>query len=202
MAYAHRLGARIHTHFGCFMIRKSIKVFALVFTLFFVFCVFVFVYLWAPYVAVEELRLGQTPQAMTLEYVNVTGEPGCTKFYRVSHDAVDDSQPVFPAHTADMPALDEGVYSYHGNRFLITGYPYQYVRKNWLTGVVTTRESHRFDVISWRIETPYTVWSGKDDAEGTTLSEIRTEKREYAVFQSQLAAENFHSDNYIDCMKN
>lgn len=49
------------------------------------------------------------------------------------------------------------------NEFVITGYRYKKIHKNFLTGEIIEKRSQRFDIIKWHAVTPYEVYVKNKD---------------------------------------
>lgn len=160
-----------------------------------------FVYLVKPYETFEERRLGSHQIKVIANYVNVTGDPNCTKLYVTSPEPSDEpGKAIFPAVPEAIPSPDDGEYAYHGNRFELTGFPYEWVYRNIITGAERRVNSQRFDVVKWKIIVPYTVWSDKQSGDGGPLNEIRSMPLVYEYTDDDYSPNKFRMDNYINCL--
>lgn len=158
------------------------------------------IYLSKPYEEFIEERKKGFPVSIMVEYVNITGEPGCTNLYQVSNDQVDYKKPIYPAHVDRMKVPDDGTYAYEGNRFSLKGYEYQYVKRNLITGAVDYQPSGRFDIVSWKIEMPYTVWQEPTDRNSPVLTQPGTSELNYEISNEKHETQNFRIDNYVNCV--
>lgn len=179
---------------------KKIKI--ITFGLFF-FIFVMLIFLFKPYESFHEVRNNTGPITITAKFENVTGDPGCAKLYTGNtRNGSSDLQPVFPALPDGMPAPDDGPYAYQNNVFELTGFTYDWVFLNKITGLEQRERSGRFDVIKWKLFQPYTVWvkTGADN-EGRA-----TEKRYapimYDYKSSDYSPANFTLGNYVDCLAN
>jgi len=179
------------------MMKKLIIVFLSI-TAFFI---LVFLVVAKPYETIHEQRVSTVPVSIVVEFVNVTGDSNCTKLYVTKSDTnVVKGSALFPSTSDTIPAPDDGAYAYAGNVFKLTGYAYEWVFRNAITGNKNKKKSRRFDVIKWEIMSPYTVWSERQGADGVPLTEILTTPLAYEFKSEDYRPALFKMNNYIDCL--
>ncbi len=164
-----------------------------------------FVYLFEPYVVLDRDRVSTIPIYVDTIYVNVTGEPGCAKLYRLNNtddqNSVITQIPVFVYLPEGLPSPEDGNYAYSNNKFTLKGYEYKWVKKNVITGKKVEYPAARFDVLSWRLHTPYKVWTSLAYSEKPPLVKISTEPVEHTYNSSDHPPTIFIGQNSIDCLK-
>lgn len=164
-----------------------------------------YIALFQPYVILEENRLTAQPVTVKTIFVNVTGDPLCAKLYKldesVSGKLVASKEPLYLALPQDIPSPEDGAQAYSDNLFIVTGYPYEWIEKNRLTGATKITQSYRFDVIAWEIVAPYKIWAGQW-GEGVSIDAAT------AVEPISHRFDGDHSDpgvfvkrNYVDCLQ-
>lgn len=165
------------------------------------FIIFVYIYYAKPYETFYEDRGSVDPVVITVEFVNVAGNPNCTKLYiKVPELSVTKGLAVFPSIPDSIPSSDEGDYAYAGNVFKLTGYTYEWVFHNLITGAEYSKRSERFDVIKWEIITPYTVWSNRQGIDGEPLNQTIMTPLVYEAVEDNMRPEKFKMSNYINCL--
>jgi hypothetical protein len=178
---------------------KRIFIFLLIF---FLALTGVVVFLLKPYEIIEEVRTSDHPAKVNAVFVNFTGDASCAKLYRYAGSNISAiSSPIFPALPEEIPPPDEGLIAYSNNIFKLTGYEYQLVKKNLLTGSTVSQTSNRFDVISWEIVPPYKIWTEKTDKDGILLAETKSDLLAYSLSNSAYKPDLFRKGNYTDCSK-
>ncbi len=173
-------------------------------TLLMVLTIFVLLFfLVKPYESYREVRNNPGPVIIMAKFENVTGDPGCAKLYtRSASNGAAGQQPVFPALPEGMPAPDDGPYAYQGNAFELTGFTYDWVFTNKITGSERHKKSARFDVIKWKLSQPYTVWASAGEGDEAPSIEKRYEPIMYEFKSSDYSAGHFKLGNYVDCLAN
>ena len=106
-------------------------------------------WLTVPYVAVERVRIDDSPIEVAAIYSNETQDPLCTKLY-VEVDGQVSAQPVLPKVAADVPDPNEDVSLKDGDAVALHGYRYEWRKRNRITGQQTTGRDGQMDVVSWR----------------------------------------------------
>lgn len=143
-----------------------------------------YVIVFKPYVKREYQRTSNEPTKIIAEYVNVTGDPLCTKFYLVE-DGQLTGKGVFPKLPTDLAdPHNKGLKD--GDRISLTGYTYHWVTKNLITNNSTVRPVYMIDVLAWELIT------------SSNASKSST------AFQSSIedhSPENFMGENYTDCIE-
>jgi len=166
-----------------------------------VFLLLVFLVVAKPYETIYEQRVSTVPVNLVVEFVNVTGDSNCTKLYVTDSDSdIKNGSALFPSTPDNIPAPDDGVYAYAGNVFKLTGYAYEWVFRNAITGNENKKNSRRFDVIKWEIRSPYTIWSERQGADGEPLIEKVTTPLVYEFKSEDYRPALFKMNNYIDCL--
>ena len=154
-----------------------------------------------PYETFQERRVGTSQIQILVEYVNVTGDPGCTKLYLLKSKSTKKSDlAIFPAVPKIIQSPDDGEYAYDGNNFKLTGYPYEWVFHNLITGEERSLRSPRFDVVKWEINVPYTVWSEEQGEDGEPLTEKRSLPLTFEFKMDDQVPVIFKMNNYVDCL--
>ena len=177
--------------------KKALVVFMVMFCV----CVLLYLYLAKPYESLREVRRGEAAVTFFAEYVNVTGDPNCAKLYVTNTELNTVGQlAVFPAVADGLPAPDDGSYAYHGNRFKITGFPYDWIRSNSITGFEQRAPSRRVDVVKWELIAPYSIWVSSDDETVAAGSEIVQEPLINQLQNIDVPISEFRMSNYIDCL--
>jgi hypothetical protein len=173
-------------------------------TLLMVLIIFVLLFfLVRPYESYREVRNNPGPVTIMAKFENVTGDPGCAKLYTKSiKNGETGQQPVFPALPEGMSAPDDGPYAYQGNVFELTGFTYDWVFTNKITGSERHKKSGRFDIIKWRLLQPYTVWETAGGEDEAPSIEKRYEPIMYVFNSPDYFAGNFKPGNYVDCLAN
>lgn len=162
-----------------------------------------YVFVMQPYIVLEEVRVSDKPETVAAVYVNITGEPYCTKLYRVASNkgkkTADMNKPLFPALPVDIPAPDDDSHAYHDNVFILIGFSYKIVVKNLITGDEKARRSPRFDVTAWKLAPPYTKWTNRQNQAGEILTEQGNELLEFGTKVDTSNNSKFDLKNYVDC---
>jgi len=166
-----------------------------------IFIILVYIYFAKPYETFSENRESVDPVVITVEFVNVTGDPNCTKLYIKEPElGATKGLAVFPAIPDSIPSPDEGDYAYAGNVFKLTGYTYEWVFHNSITGAEYSKRSERFDVAKWEIMTPYTIWSDRHGVDGEPLNKTIMTPLAYEAVENNMRSEKFKMSNYINCL--
>ena len=109
----------------------------------------VFIALTKPYMEYGYGRVDNQPVTIEVEYINVTGDPLCTKLYKVINGEVSD-EGIFPNIPSDIPDPHDVAELTDGDRLSLTGYLYEWQEKNLITGNTQHRSVNQIDVISWQ----------------------------------------------------
>ena len=165
----------------------------------------IFVYLFEPYITLDRERVSTTPIEIETIYVNVTGEPGCAKLYKLDmtnkQNPVTTNFPVFLYLPDDMASPENGNYSYSDNMFTLKGYEYKWVKKNLVTGKNVEYPAERFDVIYWRIHPPYKIWASMENSDQLAEGITSNYPIEYVYKSTEYNSAKFVGRNSIDCLK-
>jgi hypothetical protein len=102
-------------------------------------------WLTAPYLEVERVRIDKKPVEILAMFSNETADPLCTKL----HTLIDD-QPIFSRVAADMPDPNDDVSLRDGDQLTLRGYRYEWRERNKITNLEVARRDGRMDVIAWR----------------------------------------------------
>lgn len=160
----------------------------------------IIVFLFKPYINIEEVRTSNQLKVINTVFVNLTGDASCAKLYRyVGDDISSISSPIFSALPEGIPPPDEGPTAYSNNIFKLTGHEYHFVMKNILTGSTASQISNRLDVISWEIVPPYKIWTEKTDKDGILLAETKSDSVAYSLDGDTYEPNLFSKANYNDC---
>ncbi|WDE14218.1 hypothetical protein [Thalassomonas haliotis] len=135
------------------------------------------IWLFAPYIEGKYVRQGGLT-TIEAEYFTVTGDPLCTKLYRVEKGKITDHG-VFPNMPADIPDPHTVSELKEGDRLLLTGYLYQWQETNLLTGTISKRKVNMIDVIRWQ----------------------QSNRLIYKTQQREFAASAFSQKNDTDCRR-
>lgn len=164
-----------------------------------------FVYLLEPYIELDRERVSAKPIEIDAIYVNVTGEPGCAKLYRLDttrkQSPIVTKIPVFVYLPEGMSSPVEGNYAYADNKFTLNGYEYKWVKKNVITGEKVEYAAARFDVVNWRLHAPYKLWASLAPSKHAPEVKTSIDPVEYTYESSEQDAKHFVGLNSIDCLK-
>lgn len=162
------------------------------------------IYLFQPHIEFKEVRISTKPVEIEAIYVNLTGEPLCAKLYVVNHmgnKPAASKEPLFLAMPKDIPSPNDGYLAHSENRFILKGYLYQFVKTNKLTNSLEEIPSHRFDVVSWKVISPYHKWRPETDRIGEVRqSQITSDPVSYKLNSSDHNSDYFIKRNYVDCL--
>jgi len=94
-------------------------------------------------------RMSDIPITIESEYFTITGEPLCTKFYKIENGKITNNG-IFPNMPIDIP--DPHLFSdfKEGDKVTFTGFIYQWHASNLITGKSTQKVVNMIDVISWK----------------------------------------------------
>lgn len=140
--------------------------------------IFSFVYIWLfkSYMKYDYKRISEIPIAIETEYFNVTGEPLCTKFYKVENGKVS-NKCIYPNMPIDIPDPHSFSDFKEGDKVTLTGFIYQWHATNLITGESSQKVINMIDVISWN--------SGNS--------------KTYSTNETDLNPSDFKQENYISC---
>jgi len=122
------------------------------------------------------VRIADTPTSMTAEYYTVTGDPLCTKFYKVENGKIT-NKGVIPNMPHDVPDPHTLNIFKDGDRITLTGFTYEWSETNRITNKTTKHMIDMIDVISWQY--PDSI--------------------KYESTTSDLSPKSFKHENYTDC---
>ncbi|MBT1064087.1 hypothetical protein KJY73_10910 [Bowmanella sp. Y26] len=163
----------------------------------------VFFWLFQPFSSFSEERLSSQPERVTVVYVTVTGDPQCTKLYKLDswqdNKPIASKEPVLLALPERLPSPEDGDYAYADNVFELTGFRYQFQESNRLTGSVAVRPSNRFDLVAWTIVTPYKRWKTVTTDPNDPF-ETSNQPLDFSVEEGGFEPEDFTKVNSIDCL--
>ncbi len=108
----------------------------------------VLLYLYKPYVVVDEFRTTGQVETVQITYSHACGK----EFFSDGENRYALVIPKGGKHPLDIPGL------YFGSRFNVVGYAYAKESKNYLTGRLSRIRSERFDVVEWNAITPYHIY--------------------------------------------
>jgi len=106
-------------------------------------------WLTAPYIEVERVRIDEKPVELTAIFSNETQDPLCTKLYAAIDGRLSD-QPILSRVAADMPDPNNDVSLKDGDALALRGYRYEWRKRNRITGHQVTGRDGRMDVVGWR----------------------------------------------------
>lgn len=182
-----------------------LKKISILFLLVLLLLVGLFVYLLEPHIELDRERVSTKPIKIDTIYVNVTGEPGCAKLYRLDtankQSPVVTKIPVFVYLPEGMPSPEEGNYAYADNKFTLNGYEYKWVKKNAITGEKVEYPAARFDVVNWQLHAPYTFWASLAPSKQAPDVKTSVDSIEHTYESSEHNPKNFVGQNSIDCLK-
>ncbi|WP_281557666.1 hypothetical protein [Thalassomonas sp. RHCl1] len=111
-----------------------------------------FLWLSEPYMQRQYVRISNSPITIEAEYFTVTGDPLCTKFYRVMDGKITDTG-IFPNMPTDIPDPHAVAAFKDGDRVELTGFLYQWQETNLVTGTTRSRPVNMIDVLTWQAST-------------------------------------------------
>ncbi|VAW61586.1 hypothetical protein MNBD_GAMMA11-739 [hydrothermal vent metagenome] len=162
-------------------------------------CILMF-YIINPFIELKKERSDNILKTLDIVYYNITGDASCAKLYTYEKNNINKlTKPVFLSLPESMVSPEDTKAAFHDNRFSLTGYEYVYVRENIITGSREIIPSFHFDVVSWEIYTPYTLWP--DTITDTSIDVYRVSSRpiKYTLNSSNHDASLFSGRNYTDC---
>ncbi len=107
-----------------------------------------FVWLTTPYMSYETNRSTNEIVTITAEYLNITGDPLCSKLYEIIDGETSDKA-IFPNMPKDIPDPHDMTVLKDGDRLKIRGYRYQWKARNLITGNIEARPAGMVDVVAW-----------------------------------------------------
>lgn len=127
-----------------------------------------------PYKSYEYIRSSDTPEVVHALYIDIQGDPLCTKIYLVGKNG-EPIAGIFPRTAKDLPDPNRTTHLKDGDELLLEGFRYDWRMKNKITGTVVTKPIHQMDLTAW------------SDNHGNRYS---SEARDI---------DEFSGDNYTDC---
>lgn len=162
-----------------------------------------YVYFFEPYLAYSEQRASSAPETIRARYMAYAcGEfhPQLYELFGVGEGEVRASEaPTTLALPAGLPSPDRGGLSFAGNVFELTGYRYRRHERNRLTGASREVPSTRFDVVAWRVETPYRILSLDGQSGNHEVRDQAFEPIGHKMAHDDHAPANFEMQRYSPC---
>jgi hypothetical protein len=106
-------------------------------------------WLTAPYIEVDRVRIDEQPVEITAMFSNQTQDPLCTKLYALV-DGHLSNEPILSTVAADVPDPNDDVSLKDGDQLALRGYRYEWRKRNRITGHQVTGRDGRMDVVGWR----------------------------------------------------
>lgn len=182
--------------------RKAFKIFSILlvslFGLLVTAAACLYVYFFEPYMAYIEQRASSMAETVRVRYMAYA----CGEFHPQLYEllSVGESEtPTTLALPAGLPSPDRGELAFAGNVFELTGYRYRGRRRNRLTGGSWEVPSTRFDVVAWRVETPYRILSLDGQSVDYTVRDQLSEPIGHRMTQDDHAPANFKMQKYHLC---
>ena len=155
-----------------------------------------------PYLSHREWRASTEPETIDVVYVLYACGDHSPRLYEVVSPEGEpvkwSDRPTILSLPEDVPSPEDTDLAVSGNVFHLTGYRYRAEERNLLTGATRTRPASRFDLVSWRAQTPYSVW-GPEAADGTRQRVERTEPVSYGAAVDHKSADGFVTRHYVPC---
>ena len=166
----------------------------------FIFICAAMVYIINPFIELTKERSGNVLKTIDVIYYNITGDGSCAKLYTYDKNNTGKLiKPVFLALPESLVSPEDTKAAFHDNRFSLTGYEYVYIRRNIVTGSREIIPSFRFDVVSWEIHTPYTLWPDKITDTSIDTYDVSSRPVKYTLSSGDHDAALFSGRNYTDC---
>ncbi|GAB1258519.1 hypothetical protein NBRC116494_30210 [Aurantivibrio plasticivorans] len=108
------------------------------------------VFLTQPYNAIHFERSSNEPVTLSAKFLNATDDPLCTNIY-VGDEATGFSG-VLPRFPSDLPDLHSTDSVEFGESVELTGFQYEWVKRNKITGAEVRKPTGRMDVLAWSTE--------------------------------------------------
>ena len=155
-----------------------------------------------PYLSHREWRASTEPETIDVVYVLYACGDHSPRLYQIVSPEGDPvkwtDRPTILSLPEGVPSPEDTELAVSGNVFHLTGYRYRAEERNILTGTTRTRSASRFDLVSWRAQTPYSVW-GPEGAEGTRQRVVRTEPVSHGATGDHKSADGFVTRHYVPC---
>ena len=150
-----------------------IKKLALAFVFIIVSIILTFFYLLDFHLEAEHIRLNDKIVTIQAVYLNMTGDPICTKIYREDNGAG-----VVTNIPTDVPNPNYSGELINNDKLYLKGYMYKWQETNIITGnIIEERDINVIDVIEWGVNN----------------------KTQHKTEMKSFYEGNFVSDNYTDC---
>ncbi|MCP4342865.1 MAG: hypothetical protein GY799_29280 [Desulfobulbaceae bacterium] len=150
-----------------------IKKIALAFVFIIASIVLAFCYLLEMHMDGKHIRLNDNIVTIQAVYLNMTGDPKCTKIYREDNGAA-----IFTNIPADLPNPNCSDELVNNDKLYLKGYMYKWQKINKITrNIVDERDINVIDVIEWGVNN----------------------KTKHKTAMKSFDESNFVSDNYTDC---
>ena len=155
-----------------------------------------------PYLSHREWRASTEPETIDVVYVLYACGDHSPRLYEIVSPEGDPvrwtDRPTFLSLPDGVPSPEDTEMALSGNVFHLKGYRYHAEERNILTGATRTRPASRFDLVSWRVQTPYGVW-GPEGADGVRQRVERTEPVSYGTTGDHKTAGGFATRHYVPC---
>lgn len=109
-----------------------------------------YIWLFKPYMNYDHVRTSNTPNTIVAEYFTVTGEPLCTKFYKVEKGKLT-TKGIIPNMPFDIPDPHSLTTFKDGDRITLTGFTYEWRATNMITNNIQKRAENIIDVITMQV---------------------------------------------------
>ena len=114
------------------------------------FIIILYVWLLKPYMHYDYMRISDTPTTIIAEYYTVTGEPLCTKFYKIENGKLT-TKGISPNMPFDIPDPHSLTEFKDGDRITLTGFTYEWWATNLITNNIQKRDINMIDVITMQV---------------------------------------------------
>ena len=108
----------------------------------------IYLYLFIPYKTYEYIRVSEFPVEIITKYINIQGDPLCTKLYEMDGN-VQTNKGIFPNIPIDLLDPNNSDNLHDGDTVIVRGYLYQWQEINLITQEVTVRAVNVIDLIGW-----------------------------------------------------
>ncbi len=163
-----------------------------------------YIVIYKPFLNYEQIRVSSQPEKITTNYITYACGDNYPRLYEiikkevVENDKTED-KPILLALPNGIPSPEDTELAVSGNVFEISGYRYKLRNENLLTGENFDLSSSRVDVVGWRVQTPYKVWSQKIGSNNEPLLETRYSPVEYKTTNTNHSTQRFRLRKYDSC---